>query len=362
MRPMFDAHLDLAWCALHWNRDLTLPLDDMRRVEAHMTDHPARGRATVTLPELRRAKIGVCLATILSRSKPEAIPASGGDRRTLDSRNQTIASAVGQGQLAWYRLLEHQGHLRLLRTSEDLTEHWSAWTAAPETTPLGVILAMEGADPIITPSQAADWWGWGLRCCGLAHYGPHPYASGTGHIGPITPAGREMLKEFQKLGVIVDLTHTNEPGFFELLDLFDGPVHASHNMCRALVPGDRQFSDQQLQRLIERDAVIGMALDAWMIVPGWIRGVTQPSAASLQMVVDHIDHICQLAGNPRHVGIGSDLDGGFGTEQTPGDLDTIADLQKLAELMADRGYTDSEIDGVFFGNWLRFFKAALPSR
>ncbi len=146
-----------------------------------------------------------------------------------------------------------------------------------------------------------------------------------------------MLKEFQKLGMIVDLTHTNEPGFFEVLDLFSGPVHASHNMCRSLVPGDRQFSDEMIRRLVERDAVIGMALDAWMIVPGWIRGVTQPSAANLEMVADHVDHICQLAGNTRHVGIGSDLDGGYGTEQTPHDLNTIADLQKLDSILARRG-------------------------
>ncbi len=360
MRPMFDAHLDLAWCALGWNRDLTLPLNELRQAEAHITDHPGRGRGTVSLPELRRAGIGVCLSTVLSRSKPEAIPANGGERRNLDSRNQTIASAVGYGQLAYYKLLEQQGHVRLLRTSRELNEHWSTWTAVPESTPLGIILAMEGADPIVEPARAADWWAQGLRCCGLAHYGPHPYAAGTGHQGPITPRGREMLKEFQKLGMIVDLTHTNEPGFFEVFDLFDGPVHASHNMCRSLVPGDRQFSDEQLKRLIERDAVIGMALDAWMIVPGWIRGVTQPSAASLSMVVDHIDHICQLAGNTRHVGIGSDLDGGYGTEQTPHDLDSIADLQKLAGLLEARGYSSADIDGIFFGNWLRFFTAALP--
>lgn len=360
MRPMFDAHLDLAWCALGWNRDLTLPLDELRKSEAHLTDHPARGHGTLSLPEMRRGHIGCCLSTVLSRSKPEAIPATGGDRRSLDSRDQSIAYAVGQGQLAYYNLLEKQGHIRLIRTSGELTKHWAAWTANPATEPLGIILAMEGADPIVNPEQAAEWWEQGLRCCGLAHYGPHPYAAGTGHQGPITPRGKEMLKAFQKLGMIVDLTHTNEPGFFELLDMYDGPVHASHNMCRALAPSDRQFSDEQIKRLIERDAVIGMALDAWMIVPGWIRGVTQPSAATLNHVVDHVDHICQLAGNTRHVGIGSDLDGGFGTEQTPGDLNTIAHLQKLSGLLEARGYSSADIDGIFSGNWIRFFTAALP--
>jgi membrane dipeptidase len=360
MRPMFDAHLDLAWCALGWNRDLTLSLSEMRKSEALLTDHPGRGHGTLTLPEMRRAGIGCCLSTILSRSKPESIPANGGDRRNLDSRNQTIASAVGYGQLAWYRLMEQQGHIKMIRTSRELTDHWAAWTAAPDTTPLGMILAMEGADPIVEPKDAAEWWVRGLRCCGLAHYGPHPYAAGTGHIGPVTPRGREMLKEFQKLGMIVDLTHTNEPGFYEVLDLFDGPVHASHNMCRSITPGDRQFSDEMIKLLIERNAVIGMALDAWMIVPGWVKGVTQPSACALNNVVDHVDHICQLAGNTRNVGIGSDLDGGYGTEQTPHDLNTIADLQKLSGLLEARGYSSADIDGIFYGNWMRFFVNGLP--
>jgi len=357
---MFDAHLDLAWCALGWNRDLTLPLPELRQIEAHLTDHPARGHGTVSLPEMRRAGIGVCLSTVLSRAKPEAIGETGGDRRSLDSRNQTIASAVGFGQLAYYNLLEQQGHIRLIRTSPELKAHWAAWTAAPDTTPLGIILAMEGADPIVEPACAPDWWNQGLRCCGLAHYGPHPYAAGTGHQGPVTPRGLEMLKQFEKLGIIVDMTHTNEPGFFEVLDNFSGAVHASHNMCRSLVPGDRQFSDEQLKRLIERNAVIGMALDAWMVVPGWVRGVTQPAAASLSDVVNHVDHICQLAGHSRCVGIGSDLDGGFGVEQTPHDLNTIADLQKLEGLLEARGYSNADIDGIFYGNWMRFFTEALP--
>ena len=370
-----------------------------------MTDHLSRGRGTVALPEMRRAGVGVCLATLLARARPGHRPVLGFDRRALDFPTQAGAYASAQAQLAYYRLLEQQRHVRLLRTSADLTAQWDAWTAAPHREPIGLIIAMEGADPIVfAPSPSApgegrgegdfgfreasdardhphpsplpaqrkrgrqqrlhpadEWFAAGVRSVGLAHYGPGVYAHGTGGDGPLTPAGRELLDALDRLGMILDLTHCAEPGFFEALDRFHGAVHASHNMARALVPGDRQFSDEQLRRLITRGGVIGMALDAWMIVRGWERGVSSPAGVSLQHVADHVDHICQLAGDCRHVGIGSDLDGGFGTEQTPADVQSIADLQELGSVLARRGYSDGDIDGVFSGNWLRFFTSALPA-
>lgn len=359
MRPMIDAHLDLSWNALQWGRDLTQPLDVMCAAESHMTDHRARGRATVSLPELRAGGIAVCLGTLLARAKPDVCPPAGFSRRDLDFRTQAMAYAMAQGQLAYYRALEQQGHLTFIRSAADLRQHWQAWTASPDTTPLALILAMEGADPILNPAQAHDWFNAGLRCVGMAHYGQGVYAMGTGGEGPVTPAGLELLREFEQLGMIVDLTHCAEPGFFEVLDRFSGPVHASHNMCRALVPADRQFSDDQIRALIARNAVIGMALDSWMLCPGWKIGQTA-NETTLANVADHVDHICQIAGNTRHVGIGSDLDGGFGTEQTPRDLGTIAGLQRLDGILTSRGYSDADIDAIFHGNWLRFFTENLP--
>jgi membrane dipeptidase len=105
---------------------------------------------------------------------------------------------------------------------------------------------------------------------------------------------------------------------------------------------------------------MGTAFDAWMLYPGWKRGETSPAAVGIQSAADHLDHICQLAGNARHCAIGTDLDGGFGTEQTPGDLDTISDVHKLEEILARRGYRSEDIDAIFFGNWLRSFGQALP--
>lgn len=357
MRPLIDAHLDLAWSGIFWNRDLTRSLEEMRQAEKHITDHPARGRGTLTLAEMRNAQIRLCLGTVLVRSKPEVAPAAGSARRDLDFRNQVIASAVGHSHVQYYRELERAGEIRFIRNQADLQSHWNS---SENEKRIGLILAMEGADPIVTPDRAQEWWDMGLRCVGLSHYGQGPYGMGTGKSGSITAQGQQLLKEFQRLGMIVDLTHSAEPGFFEILDQFSGRVLASHNMCRALVPGDRQFSDEQLRRLIERDAVIGMAFDAWMLTPGWVIGHTDPAVVSIQAAADHIDHICQLAGNARNIGIGSDLDGGFGTEQTPYDLNSITDLHRLEEILAGRGYSPADIDGIFYSNWLRFFSEALP--
>src|SRR5947207_957211 len=227
MRTIFDGHLDLSWNALSWGRDITLDLDELNRSERGMTDHPARGRATTTLPELRRGSIAACQATVLARARPEARPHDGPSRLNLDYMNQA-------------------------------------------------------------------------------------------------------------------------------LDAFGGPVLASHNNCRELVPDGRQFSDEQIRRLLDRGAVIGAALDAWMLAPGWVKGKTSREVIALDAVADHIDHVCQLAGNARHAAIGSDLDGGFGTEQVPTGLDRISDLQRLDAILSDRGYPPEALDALLPGNWLRF--------
>jgi len=361
MKLIFDAHLDLAWNALSWGRDLARELDQINAAESGMSDDDARGRATVSLPEMRRGGVAVCLATVQARVKPDARPPEGYSRLSLDYPTREAAFAVAQGQLAYYRLLQEQGHVTIIRTASDLAAHWERWRHGPAAElPVGLVLAMEGADPIVSPAQAGTWWGQGLRVVSLAHYGKSAYAAGTGQSGPLSPEGVALLAEFQRLGMILDVTHLAEPGFFQAIDCFDGPVMASHNNCRALVPGDRQFSNSQLRRLLERDAVVGVALDAWMLWPGFERGRSSRELVGIEAVADHVDHICQLAASARHVGLGSDLDGGYGTEQTPRGLETIADLGKLAEILADRGYRDRDIDAILHGNWLRFFGEHLP--
>ena len=160
------------------------------------------------------------------------------------------------------------------------------------------------------------------------------------------------------VGAILDVTHLSDESFWEALDRFDGPVLASHSNCRALVPGDRQLSDDMIRALIERDAVIGAAMDAWMLYPDWIRGETDPEVIGLEAFIDQIDHVCQLAGNAFHAAIGTDLDGGYGTEQCPRDLDTIADLQRIPNLLRERGYDEASIMAIMHGNWQRLIQVA----
>jgi membrane dipeptidase len=348
---VIDSHLDLAWNALSWNRDLTLDIQEMRRSEGGMKDE-RRGANTVSFSEMRKGKVAVCLATVLAR-------ASDLGEAGLDFRSRELAYAMGQGQVACYRILERQGHLKMLRNRRELREHTDRWSSEDGSTlPLGFILSMEGADPIISPGDMMEWWDDGLRVIGMAHFGRSAYAYGTGVSGGLTAQGPDFLKAMQETGMILDVTHLSEESFWEALRLFPGPVLASHNNCRALVPGDRQFTDDQIRELIRRDAVIGAAFDCWQLIPGWELGTTPTSAVSLETIADHIDHICQIAGNGKHVGIGSDLDGGFGREQSPHDLNTIADLQALPAIFRRRSYSDSDIEGIMHANWLRFFEKA----
>jgi len=353
---IFDAHLDLAWNAIDWNRDLRLPVAEIRRLEHEQgLTGKGRGQGTVAFPELRRGKIAVFIATLLARLlRPGAMPA------VQRYSSMPAAYAAAYGQLAYYRALERDGVLHWIKDWPTLESHVQSWKRDDGTQPLGFILSMEGADPVLRPEQVQEWYDAGLRIIGPAHYGPSPYARGHNMEGGLFEQGPALLREMQRVGMILDVTHLSDQCFYEALDIYAGPILASHHNCRALVNDPRQLTDDQIKRLIARGAVIGAALDAWMMVPGWIRGETTPKRAGVKLehVIDHIDRVCQLAGNARHAAIGTDLDGGFGREQSPMDLDTIADLQRLPELLRNRGYDQAAVEGILHGNWLGFFRDA----
>lgn len=352
---LFDGHLDLSMNAIDWNRDLNLGVYDLRAREASMAEK-GRAKGTVTLPELRRAEVGLCMATVIKRTARPATDVPG----FPGAASQEVSYGWAQGQLAYYRVLEAAGKVRMIADREALDEHVAGWLQDSASQPLGFILAMEGADPVVWPAQAESWWADGLRVVGPAHYGVSGYAHGTSTEGGFTAQGRELLRIMDGLGMILDLSHLAEQAFWEALDLFRGHLLASHNNCRALVPGDRQFSDEQLRAVFARGGVIGAVLDAWMLHPGWVRGETTPAQAgvTLEAVVDHIDHVCQLAGDADHAAIGSDLDGGYGTEQTPMDLDTIYDLQRVPGMLRARGYTEADVEKIMYRNWVDLFRRA----
>ncbi len=349
-----DSHLDLAMNALIWNRDLTRSVPETRALEAGMAQ---KGRAggTVALPEMRRGGVGLCFATVIARTSKDWREDGG-----LDASSQAIAFARAAGQLAYYRLLERGGEIRQIRSVADLDAHVAEWRDSPTNAPVGYVLAMEGADPIPDEAAVGRWWDEGLRMVSLSHYGVSSYAHGTGTEGGLLPRAGGLLDAMRESGMAVDLTHLADQAFWEVLDRFDGPVLASHQNCRALVPGERQMSDDQLKAIIQRDGVIGAAMDSWMLYPDWVKGETDPAVVALDQVVDHIEHVGDLAGGTRSAGLGTDLDGGFGKEQAPHDLETIADLGRVGELLSERGHSDEDVAAVMHGNWLRFLREFLP--
>ena len=350
-----DSHLDLAFSALQLNRDLTQPAATVRTYDSHSTLH-SFGSCTVTLPELHRGHVGIVFGTVMSRVDPN-------DRWTGTGMFcQAQCYAIGRGHLAYYEALARAGAINFIRTRQDLDHSVTSWSSPTAETPIGLVLAMESADPILNPDAVSQWHDWGLRMVGIAHYGKNTYSHGTSTEGGLLPPARPLLQALGKSGIAVDMTHLTDQAFWEVLDIHGGLVAASHHNCRSLVPGQRQLTDAMIKAIAERNGVIGTSLDAWMLDPHWRRetpACDQQTQATLESVANHMDHIAQLTGSIHHCGIGSDLDGGFGTEQAPSDLNTIADLQKLSTILSRRGYNQADMRAVLSQNWIDFLHRLL---
>ena len=350
---VFDAHLDLSMNAMEWNRDLRKPISEINERERGLTDKPDRGNAVVSLPELRSGNIGLVVATQIARFVAPDSPLPG-----WHSPQQAWAQT--QAQLAWYKTMEEAGEMVQITEGSGLDKHLALWQddTPNDLKPIGYILSLEGADSLISVDYVEKAYEYGLRAIGPAHYGAGRYANGTDATGKMNQNGLDLLKKMASLNMILDATHLCDDAFWQAMAHFDGAVWASHNLCRSIVDHNRQFSDDQIKELIQRNAVIGAAFDAWMIVPNWVRGQSTPLSmnCNIEKIIDHIDHICQIAGNALHVGIGSDLDGGYGREQCPYDVETIADLQKIPALLKKRGYTEGDVENIMYGNFLRFLR------
>ncbi len=345
-----DSHLDIAFNAVEWNRDLTQSITSIREAEAGMAGK-GRGAGVVSFEELRRGGMGLVFVTVHCRL------ASVG-KRFAGARTQDIAFAKAMGELAYYRLMEERGFLRQIRDRAGLDDHLAEWVQAPERTPIGFVLTMEGADPIVGPEQVGAWWDEGLRIVSLVHYGISSYSHGTQAPGGLTERGGPMLDALERAGILLDVSHLAEQAFREALERFGGQVLATHNCCRALCDHDRQLDDDQIRALAERGGVIGTAFDDWMLSPLWDREAMDNTGITLATVADHVDHICQLTGSSEHAAIGTDLDGGYGREQSPADLYTIADVRKVAGILKRRGYGDADVANVMHGNWVRLLRAS----
>lgn len=366
MPILIDGHLDLAMNALACERDQTATVEQIRQREAALSDRP-RGTATTSLPELRGGEAAIVVATLIARCKPWVDPARSMLRTDLDYAYPSMAHAIAQAQLAYYRWLERRGEIRLITRRNELDEHLIDWANdGGGRQRIGVIVMMEGADPITDIAELPLWVEQGLRCLSLAHFGHSRFAAGTPSMdpnskeqdGPLTPLGIALLKAMEPLGVVLDLTHTADRSFFQAVDIFSGPICATHANCRTLAPSARQLTDDQLKIIIERDGVIGMAMHYAMLRPHSEQ--LRAADVTLDHVAEHIEHICDLAGSSKHVAIGSDLDGGFGSEATPARIDRHCDLQRLADVLDRRNFTSEDIDRIFHGNWQRFYRRVLP--
>ena len=366
-RPfVIDLHLDLAWDALFWNRDLSLDIAAMRALEdaepPQVSADASTGTCTVTVPELRRGRVGLVLSTIMSRIQKR-------DGHMRDGmRTQEQAMAIGRGHLAYYRTLAKRGLFKPVLGVDDLDEALATWSdptdEAAATAPIYHLLSMESADPIEDPDDVAFWWDAGLRVVGPAHFGDNTYIHGTGTEGGLKSPAADLYRALREAGMILDITHMADQAVWESFELWDGPVMASHCTCRALVPGQRHLHDDMIKELVSRGGVIGLVFCQYFMDPDidWEnRRVTREAGWKRKYAMDgllpHVERIADLAGGTiANIAIGTDMDGGFGAELTPTDVDTIADIGGFAQVLRQAGYGQQDAEAVLHGNALRFFR------
>ena len=349
---------------LTYGRDYTRSVHETRRLEVGTLIPERNGDCTVGWPDYQRGQVAAVFATLFVTPgrKKEA-----GD--VIFYADGAAAHRLYRQQIDLYRKLadSHPDKFRLVASVKDLDsviEHWSKPVGEGEGHPVGLIYLMEGADGIRSPHELGEWYDLGLRIIGLAWVGTR-YTGGTGEPGPLTEEGRRLLSAMMDYHFILDLSHMDWAAAYESLDRYEGPVIATHANCAALMKGsdsNRHLPDDVIRGLIERDGVIGLIPLNTFLKVGWLRkSGSRREEVPLDTYIAHIDHICQLAGNANHAAIGSDFDGGFGVQSIPPELDSIADLQKVAEKLIERGYTESEAANVLGGNWLRFLRKHLPA-
>jgi membrane dipeptidase len=350
MTLIVDAHEDVAWNALALGRHVRRSALETRRLEQD-SDVPSRnGICMVGLPEWLEGRVALVFGTIYVA--PERRGRRRGPQTYADAEE---AHVLGQQQLDYYhRLADEEKQVALVGSQGDLEEVLESWKGVSPI--VGLVPLMEGADPIREPAEAELWFERGVRLVGLSWKAGTRYAGGDAAQGPLTDLGRELLEVMAELGMVLDVSHLAERSFFEAVGRFEGPIVATHANPRALVPGSRQLSDDMIRRLAQRDGVIGIVPASPFLRPDW-----KTTPATLDDVVALIDHVCQVIGDAAHVGLGSDFDGGFGADDTPPALDTVADLQRIGPALGEAGYDEDHVTAILSGNWLRVLEGALPS-
>jgi membrane dipeptidase len=356
-----DAHQDLAWNILTFGRDYTRSAAETRQLE-HRTETPTyNGDTLLGWADYQQGNVAIVFSTLFACPARKSI----GGWDTQAYRNDAEAHQRYSAQLdAYHRLVdEHPDKFRLLHTKADFDETLAQWeNRSVEHPPVGLVVLMENAEGVRSIGELEMWWERGVRIIGPAWAGTR-FCGGTGEPGPLTQEGYHLLEGMAGYGFVLDISHMDEKATLQSLDAYPGTIIASHANASALLKGmesNRFISDRVIQGLIERDAVIGIVPFNRFLLPGWTKKDGR-QAVTLEHVIAQIDYICQMAGDARHVGIGSDFDGGFGVQSVPAEIDTIADLQSLVPLLAQKGYTEDDIAIIMGQNWLNILKENLPT-
>jgi len=349
---LVDGHEDLALNVLADGRDYLTSAREIRAAEAAAGFENANGACMLGLADWLAAGVAVVIATITVIPREEANPGE------LSYATAEAAYRQARAQLQLYRdWTDEHDQIVLVESRHDLDRILASWDGKG-TPQVGLVLLMENADPIRSPDEAAWWWAQGLRLIGPAWH-TNRYSGSTMTGGPLTDDGRRLLDEMDRVGLVLDVTHMSDDAAREALTRYSGTVVATHANSRRTVDRPRLLPDDVVQAIAERDGVIGVLPLLWALDSDW--KAKGREGVSLDSVVDAIDVLVELTGGTRHVGIGTDFDGGQGAEQAPHEVDTIADLPKLADALGRRGYRDDDVRNIMSGNWLRVLARTLPS-
>ncbi len=359
---LVDAHEDLAYNILNFGRDYTRAAAETRRQEKETGSAAARhnGETLLGWPDYQRGRTAVIFATLFVTP----IRRKEGDWEKQFYADASQAHRLYRAQLDAYHKLadDHPGKFCLIGSRADLEQILAHWeNPGFEDHPVGLVPLMEGAEGVRSPAELEQWWEWGVRVIGPAWAGTR-FCGGTREPGPLTEDGRALLSEMADIGYTLDLSHMDRQAVAQSLDLYPGPIIASHANTAALLhgyDGNRLLADDIIRGIIGREGIIGVVPFCKFLATGWKVGDPR-DGITLETLAAHIDHICQMAGDALHVGLGTDFDGGFGVSAAPAGIDTIADMQKLGPVLAAKGYNEEQVAAVLGGNWLRHLKTYLP--
>lgn len=346
-----DAHQDIAWNMACFGRDYRTSAIIHRQNERNKYG----SKATLGLPDALLGRIGIVFGTLFaapakakfSMTSPFPPPIYHDAREAYTEASKQIDT--------YHRLADEDERLILIKSIQDLDMVIASWDKPLGERKQGIVILMEGADPILEPKQFEEWLERGVRIVGTSWKATR-YAGGTDVPGGLTNLGYELLEVLASYNTLLDLSHMSEQAYYEALDSYAGNMIASHSNPRKFCNTDRHLSDDMIRKLAERDGVMGIVMYNAFLSKKWSRGKSLP----LSIVADVIDHVCQVTGSAQHVGLGSDFDGGFGADETPDGIETSGDLYLIAALLKVRGYSTEDIEAIMGQNFIRKLRQTLP--